>query len=445
MSRSGGRIAFAMALAWGAAPIASAGVAVWTTNGPAGGAELVAADPLHPGFVYSDTARSTDGGLTWQRNGLTAYHVHALAVGPTGTVFAAGFKIGTGPDVLLRSRDGGATWSEVYAPGYTLGPIFVDPGDPSSVLLSRSLFSGFSHLERRGYLSRSSNEGDQFDDVTLPSRGLISAMASDRGNSDALLVSAERDSEEVGNFVDWRSLDEGVTWIQFTDVPFSSIVFDAHHPGIVYFAGVYGLFQSTDAGATVTSVNTNLSSPRILIVSPARPDVLYALADGGVYQSSNRGLTWKSLNVGLPDASAIRGLAIDATGMSLYAATPSGIYQYQLSDTVLTLNAPHLFTVTLSATDQRTGHTGAGVATPVNDLWGYFSIPAITGNPSNPEVFVKILDGTAINGRYWFFYGGLTDLEYTLTVTENATGLQRTYTKPAGSECGGSDTAAFAP
>jgi hypothetical protein len=60
-------------------------------------------------------------------------------------------------------------------------------------------------------------------------------------------------------------------------------------------------------------------------------------------------------------------------------------------------------------------------------------------------VFVKLLDGTAINGKYWFFYGGLTDLEYTLTVTDDTTGLPKTYTKPAGSECGGSDTAAFPP
>ena len=30
-----------------------------------------------------------------------------------------------------------------------------------------------------------------------------------------------------------------------------------------------------------------------------------------------------------------------------------------------------------------------------------------------------------------------------LTVTDDTTGATKTYTKPAGSECGGSDTAAF--
>ncbi len=93
----------------------------------------------------------------------------------------------------------------------------------------------------------------------------------------------------------------------------------------------------------------------------------------------------------------------------------------------------------------RGGVFASAVASAGVDLWGYFSLPAITGNPNNPEVLVKMLDGTALNGSYWFFYGGLTNLQYTLTVTEDATGKQKTYTNPAGSECGGSDTAAFTP
>lgn len=101
------------------------------------------------------------------------------------------------------------------------------------------------------------------------------------------------------------------------------------------------------------------------------------------------------------------------------------------------------FRVTLWARDQRSGKTGAGQALPQNDLFGYFSIPSITNNASNPEVFVKVLDGRGTNGRFWVFYGGLTDMEYTLSVTDTTTGAVRHYTKPAGSPCGGFDTAAF--
>ena len=109
----------------------------------------------------------------------------------------------------------------------------------------------------------------------------------------------------------------------------------------------------------------------------------------------------------------------------------------------LRLNAAHSFDVTLAALDQRTGRAGAGKAIPQNDLFGYFAIPALTSNPDNPEVFVKILDGTAVNGEFWVFYGGLTDLEYTLTVRENQTGRIKTFRKEGGSATGGFDTSGF--
>lgn len=105
--------------------------------------------------------------------------------------------------------------------------------------------------------------------------------------------------------------------------------------------------------------------------------------------------------------------------------------------------SPDSHKVTLAARDHRSGKTGAGQAIPQNSIFGYFSIPALTNNSSNPEVFVKILDGRAVNGKYWAFYGGLTDLEYTLTVTDTITGAVKRYSKAGGSACGGFDTGAF--
>lgn len=104
----------------------------------------------------------------------------------------------------------------------------------------------------------------------------------------------------------------------------------------------------------------------------------------------------------------------------------------------------HPFKVTLTARDTlRTGLTGPGQALPQNQKFGYFSLPALTGDPSNPEVFVKVLDGTGVNGQYWVFYGHLTDLEYTLSVTEVTTGRTKTYHKDPGNSPGGFDTSGF--
>ena len=110
----------------------------------------------------------------------------------------------------------------------------------------------------------------------------------------------------------------------------------------------------------------------------------------------------------------------------------------------LVLNQAHSFTVSVVATDQHHNNvTGAGVALPQTDTFGYFSLPTLTNNPSNPEVFVKILDGLAVNGNYWVFYGHLTDLIYDLTVTDNVTHGTKTYHKDAGNQPGGFDTTSF--
>lgn len=63
--------------------------------------------------------------------------------------------------------------------------------------------------------------------------------------------------------------------------------------------------------------------------------------------------------------------------------------------------------------------------------------------PTNLEVFTKVLDGTAVNGKFWFFYGALSDVDYTLTVTDTQTGAVRTYHNPAGRLASVADTAAF--
>lgn len=103
------------------------------------------------------------------------------------------------------------------------------------------------------------------------------------------------------------------------------------------------------------------------------------------------------------------------------------------------------FELSLTARDQRTNKTAAGVPIQENDLFGFFALPALTGSTENPEVFAKVIDARAIPGNgFWVFYGGLTDLEFTLTVDDKQTGARKTYKKNPGSFCGGADTGAFA-
>jgi hypothetical protein len=107
------------------------------------------------------------------------------------------------------------------------------------------------------------------------------------------------------------------------------------------------------------------------------------------------------------------------------------------------------FSVGLFATDPRTGAISVGVQNTLGDTAGYFSLPDFTGDPTFPEVTVKMVDATgspALGGDFWFFHAPLTDVQYTLTVTDQTTGTVKTYSNSSGSPgqlCGGVDTSAF--
>lgn len=62
---------------------------------------------------------------------------------------------------------------------------------------------------------------------------------------------------------------------------------------------------------------------------------------------------------------------------------------------------------------------------------------------NNIELAVKVVDGRAFNGRFWVFVGALTDIEYTVTVTDTVTGAAKSYSNPAGTLSSFADTAAF--
>ena len=70
----------------------------------------------------------------------------------------------------------------------------------------------------------------------------------------------------------------------------------------------------------------------------------------------------------------------------------------------------------------------AGHAVPLSTDTGYFWF----FEPQNIEVIAKLLDGCSLNAQQWFFAGGLTDVEVSLTVTDTLTNAARTYTNPLG-------------
>jgi len=85
------------------------------------------------------------------------------------------------------------------------------------------------------------------------------------------------------------------------------------------------------------------------------------------------------------------------------------------------------------------GAAGPAQAVPDASNTGFFWF----FNADNLELAVKVLDGRSVNGHYWVFWGSLSDVHYTLTVTDTETGARRTYANPQSNFCGGADIEAL--
>jgi hypothetical protein len=86
-----------------------------------------------------------------------------------------------------------------------------------------------------------------------------------------------------------------------------------------------------------------------------------------------------------------------------------------------------------------TGERGEGHPVALSGDTGYFWF----FDPANVELIVKVLDGRPLNGRFWVFYGALSNVRYTLIVTDTVTGAVKAYVNPQGQLASVADTSAF--
>ena len=251
-----------------------------------------------------------------------------------------------------------------------------------------------------------------------------------------------------------RTQDAGANWsLPATDLGFSVTALAANPQGGPLFAAMSSgrILRSGDAGATWTPLGKLAGSVAALAVDPVASSTLYAgLLHGSVWRSIDSGATWRLFDSGLTSGS-VRSLAIDATGRNLYAGTTVGVFHRELPALPAGTCQPggeHLcllgsrFRVDLYAIDPRTLAPAGPKALPRGDRFGYFSFPTLTGDPSFPEVFVKMLDATSLPGLgYWLFSSSLTNVPYSLVVTDTTSGRVQFYDGQA--FCGTADTQTF--
>ncbi|MFY9825578.1 MAG: hypothetical protein WAM82_29665 [Thermoanaerobaculia bacterium] len=209
--------------------------------------------------------------------------------------------------------------------------------------------------------------------------------------------------------------------------------------------GAFWFFNSSNLEVVLKVLDGRAVNGNFWVYYGALSNVEYTLtvtdtATGAVKTYHNPSGTFASAG----DTQALPGGAssVVSTAAAKFASLPAhgswtGKAACVAGPTALCLNSGR-FRVEIAWKDF-TGRTGAGQAAPLTGDTGTFWF----FDPANVEVVAKVLDGRAFNGKWWFFFGALSNVDYTITLTDTATGSHKTYHNPAGQFASAGDTAAF--
>jgi hypothetical protein len=263
--------------------------------------------------------KSTDGGETWELQGLEATEVIGrIVVHPENPdvvwVAAVGHIWDSNPERgLYRTTDGGETWELVRFVSERAG--FVDvalrPDDPDVVFASSwERVRGPYFLESGGpgsALWKSTDGGDSWTEVSgggfpTANKGRI-GLAISRSNPDVMyaLVEAEKEEDGTGGTGLYRSDDGGETWVKKNDIdsrPFyySQVRVDPQDPDRVYWSSTPVQF-SEDGGETVGQTTLGIHvDHHAMWIDPNDPDRMVVGNDGGVAITWDKGGNWNYLN-----------------------------------------------------------------------------------------------------------------------------------------------------
>jgi hypothetical protein len=141
---------------------------------------------------------------------------------------------------------------------------------------------------------------------------------------------------------------------------------------------------------------------------------------------------------------SFRVRARNANGDSAYSneapATTSAVIGPCVADeqTLCLSNGRFRVKVDWKTSDGQTGQGHTVLTADDSGLLWFFQ-------PANWELILKVLNACAsTTPRYWVFFAGATDVQYTVTVTDTQTGVVKVYFNPQGSSTIMKDTDAFA-
>ena len=261
----------------------------------------LAIDPEFPATIYAGTMadavyKSPDGGQHWLPHnvGLKEHvsFINQFVFHPTDheQIYAA-TTVGA-----FYTKDGGREWEERMAgmkEVHIVVSIAIHPRD------SRVLYAGTT-----GGVYRSDSAGmgwKKINNGLIPEQELMGAMA--LGVNAIVFDVVNPDIVYAGTTKGlFRTATRGEQWERIgqslPDLFVSSILLDPTQPKTLYIGGPGGVWKSTDSGQTWIATNTGLASLNIRTLAMSQRDshLLYAGTNGsGLYRSTDAGATWTSL------------------------------------------------------------------------------------------------------------------------------------------------------
>ncbi|MCH8252235.1 MAG: hypothetical protein IID36_07260 [Planctomycetes bacterium] len=280
----------------------------WVALGPFGGdIDDVAVSPTDPNIVLAGLApagasggtlfASIDGGAFWSEvMALSGISVFDIEFTPAGTAY-----IGT-MDGVWRSTDDGSTWTQLDLGIGVNDQVFEVAINPNN---SSEIWAGVADAlgSQPNNVMRSMDGGETWQNVTPPMGGPLSCQGITFDPNDSNKVYAAFGGGFGGGGV-WFSANAGTSWVNRSagvpNNPMTDIVHDGARVllsgGKLFGSQFVGLYSSADDGATWTALHDE-SWPSLVIhdidIDSNDAHVIYvASAGSGVFRTTDGGDTW---------------------------------------------------------------------------------------------------------------------------------------------------------
>ncbi len=356
-------------------------------NADGGRIRTVAIHPTNPSIVYAGSAsggvwRTTNGGATWLplTDNQCSLNTGSIAIDPVNPNIV---YVGTGEPAqsngcgLLRSFDGGASWTEINGAG-VLAPVNGSQTTRAYRIRVAPSLAGTQNTSVVLYaasngLHRSTNSGSAWTTVLA---GFVSDVEFDPAN-DNIVWAARAGAGNIRDNGVYRSADRGATWSQVystgSTVQRISLAVSPATPNAVWAVevvnsrmdklvrldgasatptvltaqGVYGgqtrldfgaqgtydlvlevdpqdantvilggsrMYRSRDGGQSFSIIAYDLHVDwHVFEYAPSDPNVIVGGCDGGVYASYDRGNSWVSRNTNISVTQFYPGIAVHPT------------------------------------------------------------------------------------------------------------------------------------